>query len=143
MVRSLGYVIASSCALILLPWVSWAAQPHFTACVATLVDQTVVVAGQVAGLGNQQKPPTPLDLDILALVGCEDATATPPTLTQVTPLEANVTYPPKNGNRIFAVTLAVPATLVCVEPAVPVVVSSVVCDLTHDVCCVFPGPEPL
>ena len=46
--------------LALVPVVSWGQQVHFDSCNATTTAGLLLVSGQVAGLGNQMRPPTPL-----------------------------------------------------------------------------------
>ena len=123
---------------------SFAQNPHFTACASSIVGGEFAVAGQIAGLGNQQRPPTPLVLTVTATAVCLDSTTTPPTVLGSTPVTDGVTFPPKNGNRRFA--LAAPVVLPCPPPAEIVFVGAQACDVTHAICSacpLIPEPAPL
>lgn len=126
----------------LVPALSWAEDPHFEVCDASVIGGAVVVSGQVAGLGNQMRPPTPLHLEATVTTLCLDPATTPPTVVGSATASADITYPPKNGNRKYAFAVTDPVPLVCVAPA-EVAVSIVVCDTTHAICCnpLLP-PEP-
>jgi hypothetical protein len=125
-----------------LPVVSEAQNPHFTRCEASTVEGTLLLTGQIAGLGNQQRPPTPLLLVATATAACVDPTTSPPTLLGTTPVADSVTYPPKNGNRRYTFFVDTPFVLPCEPPAEVVFVSVEVCDVTHDICCPEPEPSP-
>ena len=121
---------------------AYGATPHFTACSTTTIAGLVAVTGQIAGLGNQQKPPTPLVLSVAATAVCLDTTTTPPTVLGSTPVVDSVTFPPKNGK--FALVIDTPFVLVCAPPAEVVFAGIDACDVTHGICtpCPLPTPDP-
>jgi hypothetical protein len=130
-------------ALALVPAVSQAQNPHFTACVATTASGLLSVIGRVAGLGNQIRSNTALHLTATATAVCLDPTTTPPTVVDFTVVEDAVTYPPKNGNRAFVFVVDEPFVLPCDPPSEVTFVGAAVCDTTHGICTACPlPPEP-
>lgn len=131
-------------ALAVMPVVSFAQDPHFESCNANALNGILVVSGQIAGLGNQMRPPTPLHLEATATAICVDETTEPPTILGTATITESVTFPPKNGNRKYALVLNDPLVLVCNPPAEVAVVLRVH-DVTHDISCtplLTPTPEP-
>lgn len=126
--------------LMLIPRPSWAQNPHFDSCDATAVAGSLIVTGHVAGLGNQMRPPTPLHLEVTATAVCLNE----PVLVGSATVVAEKTYPPKNGNRQYALVLNGPVVLPC-DPPFTVALSLQVCDTTHGICCnplLAPAPAP-
>jgi hypothetical protein len=143
----MGHGLRRSLALLALlvafPTLSAAQNPQFTACTASTADGTLTLTGQVAGLGNQRG--TPLRLEATALAVWLDPTTTPPTVVTATTVTDSLTYPPKNGNRVYHFVLDTPFVLVCDPPGEVTFVAARTCDVTHGVCCaelVEPAPAP-
>ena len=125
----LGLVVVGAL-LAVTPLASWAQNPHFDSCNAAAVAGALVVTGQVAGLGNQMRPPTPLHLEATVTAVCLDEAIIQGSATTA----AERTYPPKNGNREFALVLNGPVVLPC-EPPFTLALSIRVCATTHAICC--------
>jgi hypothetical protein len=129
-------------ALLLVPPVAYSANPHFTFCtITTTANGGLLVSGQVAGLGNQKKDNTSLTLEATTTAQCQDLTTTPPTVLGSVGVTDTQTYPPKNGNRVFAFPVDTPFVLPCPPPAEIVFVGTQVCDVTHPEAGCCPAPE--
>ena len=135
-------LVAAAALVALVPFVSWAANPHFTACDVTTIAGQVAVSGQVAGLGNQKKPAPGQSLTIEAttVAVCLDATTTPPLVLDSVSVADSVTYPPQNGQRKVALVVDTPFVLACAAPATIVFGGTQVCDVTHGICTACPLP---
>ena len=130
MFRLIGTSLALFVMLALVPVVSWAQNPHFDSCNASAVAGALIVTGQVAGLGNQMRPPTPLHLEASVTAVCVDQATMVGSATVV----QSRTYPPKNGNREFALLLNDPLVLPC-DPPAEIAVGIRVTDVTHGITC--------
>lgn len=131
-------------ALACVPAAGWAQEPHFASCNASAIAGNLIVSGQIAGLGNQMRPPTPLHLEATVTAVCLDQATTPPTVLDAARVTEGVTFPPKNGSRRYALVVNEGLVLAC-DPPAEVAVGIRVTDVTHAIACtplLPPAPEP-
>jgi hypothetical protein len=115
-----------------------------TSCSATISKGVLTLSGQVAGLGNQTRPPVPLTIEATGTAMCMDlpSVTMPPRVVSSTSVAVHQTFPPKNGERKYKLTINGFELLACDAPMEFAYVGLKVCDLTHGTCCA-PGAIPL
>jgi phage tail sheath gpL-like len=121
-------LLALATAAVAVPAV-WAGSPHFVNVTATRTDDSLVVEGKEAGLGNE----TQVHIEVTATAECINPGGHHPKAVNKESLAAEGDFPVQNGKADFSLTLTAAFQPECSPPMTVKFSNVVVTDTTHGI----------
>lgn len=118
-------------AVLLIPGISVAGSPHFTACSQSVSGNVLTVEGKEAGLGNE----TQVHIEVTATALCINNGGHHPKATNKTSVSAAGDFPVQNGKALFSLDATATFQPECVPPMTVEFTDVTACDTANDVCC--------
>jgi hypothetical protein len=120
------------CALVmLLPSLSRAGSPHFTACSQSSSGTTLTVDGKEAGLGNE----TQVHIEVTATALCINTGGHHPKAENKESVSAAGDFPVQNGKALFSLEVTATFQPECAPPMTVEFTDITACDTVHGACC--------
>jgi phage tail sheath gpL-like len=104
-------VLAFAAVAVAVP-AAWAGSPHFVSVTATRTDDSLIVEGKEAGLGNE----TQVHIEVTATAECINPGSHHPKAENKESVSAEGDFPVQNGKAIFSLTLTASFQPECSPP---------------------------
>jgi len=127
--------IAVAATLMLAPSAAWAGSPHFVSCSVERTDDSLVVSGKEAGLGDEAT----IEIKITAVALCINPGGHHPKADNKQSLADDFPVTVQNGKADFSDTLTASFQPSCSPPDTIEFTNVSVCHLTNHICCPIAG----
>lgn len=133
MPRTIGSVLGSLAALVLLVPAAYSGNPHFVSCSLAQTDPQVCVEGKEAGLGDEDQ----ITVTVEVTAHCQNPGGRNPKAENKETFVTNATVPVQNGRALYEICVTPSFSPECSPPMTVIIDSIVVVDETNDLSCVL------